>query len=305
VNNSDGDILFVECFDYGVLMACNWESVGSGSNWYVTPLSPEQEELYKDFDFLYRQLLLCSHYKPENIYYLSGHRWADADGDGDYFDIDNVHTKKNCKYAFKNWLKDNSDSNDLNLVYIISHGIFFLGHSLIGVDSNRDGQAFKGLEFYFDQNQKIKDNEVKNWLKNHKYGTNIGRLTFVLETCYAGHFLDALSTSDEKRIIVVTSTKDEPAELETGQDWASFSSTFFKVLGNGSMNVAQAFDIADYHTEIENFMSIYVLKDWGEPYPQDGRLDDNGDREGSSYFLYEEEPPEFGEDGYFAYRTGL
>jgi len=127
----------------------------------------------------------------------------------------------------------------------------------------------------------------------------------VLETCYAGHFLDALSTSDEKRIIVVTSTKDEPAELETGQDWASFSSTFFKVLGNGSMNVAQAFDIADYHTEIENFMSIYVLKDWGEPYPQDGRLDDNGDREGSSYFLYEEEPPEFGEDGYFAYRTGL
>ena len=87
------------------------------------------------------------------------------------------------------------------------------------------------------------------------------------------------------------------------------NSTFFKVLGNGSVNVAQAFDIADYHTEVENFMSIWIIKDWGDEgdkWPQDARLDDNGDSPGSSYYLYDEEdPPRPGEEGYLACRTGL
>ncbi len=283
VVNKNGDVLLVEGFDYGIIPSTDWTSMGSGS-WIVTPWSTDQEEMYKELDFLYRELIHTFHYDDDDIYYLSAHKWRDADGDSN-FDVDRLSTPSNIRHALANWLKGKSDSNDLNFVFFITHSGYSAwntstlksslksGFSTSGFDTNRNGTL---------DDQPICDWQFGLWLLFHGYGNDIGRLVFLIDSCMVGHYHEALGKSGEDRIIITSSSIKEPAELETGQDWAAFSYKFFKEIGDGDTNVLEAFNIADDHVENVNFMSIDVIKEWGYTFwPQDARLDDNGNGKGS------------------------
>ena len=285
VVDSNNNVLLVEGFDYGLIPSCDW--ILNGNEWIVTGVSTDQEEMYKELDFLYRELINVFHYNEENIYYLSAHKWRDADGDG-RFDVDDLSMKSKVEYALETWLKDKSDSNDLNFIYIITHGgyvpINTLGggdYSSIAFDSNRNGVVWDK-----DNNGAIKDSEVKDWLKYHNYGSDIGRLVFLLDSCFSGHYNVALCKSGEPRIIMTSSSIYEPAELETGQDWGAFSYKFFTEMADGVTNVANAFNDADEHINTTNFMSIDVIMKWDYTFwPQNGSLDDNGNGLGNDYNL--------------------
>jgi hypothetical protein len=102
----------------------------------------------------------------------------------------------------------------------------------------------------------------------------------------SGQYIDALGKSDEDRIIMVSSSIYEVAELETGQDWGAFSYKFFCEMADGETDVAEAFNKADKHVTTKNFMSIDIIKEWGFAFwPQDSRLEDNGNAIGSNYNL--------------------
>jgi parallel beta-helix repeat protein len=278
VTDSDDDVLLVEGFDYSHI-STDWTIVDGV--WSVTAWSTDQEEMYKELDFLYRELINTFHYNENNIYYLSAHKWRDADGDNN-FDVHGFSMKSTIQYVLQTWFKESSDGNDLNFVYIITHGYYQpVGkgdYSLNKFDEDRDGHL--GM-FEF-----IKDSEVADWLKNNHYGTDIGRLVFLIDSCFSGHYIDTLSKSGEDRIIMASSSIYEPAELETGQDWGAFSYKFFSSMANGETTIASAFNKADYHIANNNFMTIWVIKKWNYTFwPQDARLDDNGNGLGSKYTL--------------------
>jgi hypothetical protein len=240
--------------------------------------------MYKELDFLYRLLVYSFHYDENNIFYLSASKWRDADGDG-LFDVDGFSTKSDIQYAVETWLKEKSDNNgnDLNLIYFITHGFYEPlrssnreGYSYNSFDDNRDGTA----------SEPIKDSDFKEWLKNHNYGSEIGRLVFLADTCMAGHYKDAISKNGEERIIMTSSSLYEVAELETGQDWGAFSYKFFMKMADGETDIANAFNAADEHVETVNFMSIDVVEKWDYSiWPQQPMIDDNGNGLGGDYTL--------------------
>jgi parallel beta-helix repeat protein len=281
VNNSDEDCILTEGFDYSIIPSSTWSEIGDG-DWSVTPWSTDQEEMYKELDFLYRELLLNFHYDKEKIKYLSAHRWRDPDGDGDYTDADNLSVKPRIKDAIKKWLKTKSNSDDLNFIFTITHGYYKKNkdYSYNCFDNNRDGNCINDIF------TNLKDKNVKKWLEKHKYGENIGRLVFLIDSCFSGHYCNALDVENEERIIIASSSKWEPAELETGQDWGAFSGKFFNELANGKTNIAEAYNVADKHVNITNFMSTWIIKKWGyRMYNQNGSLDDNGNGLGSDWDL--------------------
>ena len=282
VTDSNGDVLLIEGFDYSIIPSCDWTSVDG--SWEVTPWSTDQEELYKQLDFLYRELLLIFHYDDSDINYLSAHRWRDADGDST-FDVDKLSIRTNIKKALNTWLEYKSDGNDLNFVYIVTHGYYIPwkssgagDYSRSGFDSNRDGDLWNDT-FH------IKDKDIKRWLPSYDEN-GIGRLIFLIDSCFSGHYNDALGETGEQRIIMASSTQKEPAELETGQDWVAFSHRFFTEMADGETTVVDAFNNADKHVTETNFMTTWVLDKWEYTFwPQDARLDDNGNGKGSAYDL--------------------
>jgi len=274
----NGDILLSEGFDYG--KTYGWTIVddvpGESSDWDLTERSIDQEEFYQGPDFVYRVLRIASHYDEGNIHYLSASKWRDADGEG-INDVDCLSTKWNIKYEIEEWLNQTSDSNDLNLIYIFDHGYYSGGKSNFRIDTDRDGSCYTPLS-----GDIIWDSDIDNWLPY--YGDNgINRLTFIIEACYIGHFVDQLSKADEDRIIIVTSEYDNIAEPETGQDWGAFHFPLFKKMASGEVDFATAFNNADYHVDQENFFSIWIPVFYGDSPSQNGKLDDNGDGTGSDY----------------------
>jgi hypothetical protein len=119
----------------------------------------------------------------------------------------------------------------------------------------------------------------------------INRLTFIVEACQIGHFIDVLSKSDQSRIIVPSTVYDKNASGETGSDWPVFSYNFFNKLVDGRTNFMDAFNEA-YYAVKNNFLSITPECD------QDPKLDDDGEPPGHH------DLPNQG-DGYLAFITGL
>jgi hypothetical protein len=298
VKKPDGDILLSEGFDYGRIDEWTAVDEASGSSqWELTPLSVDQEDFYIQPDFVYRVLRLVAHYDKNHIVYLSADKYRDADGDGTN-DVNGVSMKGSVEYLINDWLDERSDSNDLNLIYIFDHGNYdeVKETSYIAIDSDRDGYAWDSLlnpdSWPIDTNSFIYDYDVEGWLPYYGDG-GIGRLTFIVEACYIGHFIDALSHQGQNRIIMPSTTKDASASGDTGSDWPAFSHALFKEMASGDTNFADAFNEADRHVEEENFLSIEI--------GQDPKLDDNGDKKGSDYPLPDPET----KDGYLAAKTGL
>jgi len=310
VEKDNGDILLQDDFDLGQFYG--WSEICLTGEWDVTKRLTDQEDFYIGPDFVYRLLRLIAHYNTDNIWYQSADKWRDADGDGEN-DVSTLSTRKNVRYALRDWLKDSSDEDDLNLVYIFDHGMNNgmieenpddreEGISYFVVDSNRNGSMDFSQPFFGDL---IYDFEVDRWLPN--YGVlGIGRLTFIIEACFIGSFLKRCAKYPlQNRIVMTSTTWDTSAGGITGQDWPAFSHTLFKTMANGRNNFKEAFNEADEFVDIENFISVWGCTwEWNEGpkvlVPTDSKLDDNGNRVGSDYSL-----PGWPGDGYWAERTGL
>lgn len=295
VENPDGDILLSEGFDYERKDRWTIVDEASGSSqWELTQLSADQEDFYIGPDFAYRALRLAAHYDENDIVYLSADKWRDADGDG-INDVNDVCVKDSVEYLLEDWLSDRSDSNDLNLIYIFDHGSYSeLEGSFVGLDSDRDGYVWDSAIMFpdsvpIDTEAHIRGWEVDIWLPYYGDG-GISRLTFIMEACLIGHFIDTLSHQGENRIIIPSTTWDGSASGETGSDWPAFSFNLFRILASGEENLAAAFNEAYDFVTTENYLSIAC--------EQDPKLDDNGDGVGHDNLPN-------GGDGYLAAVTGL
>jgi hypothetical protein len=310
VDKDNGDILLQEDFDLGEFF--DWSNIGVSGDWAITKRLTDQEDFYIGPDFVFRLLHLIAHYDKDSICYQNVDKWRDADGDGEN-DVTLLSTRKNVRESLNIWLEEKSDGDDLNLVYIFNHGINagmlepdpakrVEKHSYFVVDNDRNGKMDFDDISSFDL---IYDISVNSWLP--KYGVlGIGRLTFIIEACFIGSFLKHIAKYRlQNRIVMTSTTWDTSAGGITGQDWPAFSNTLFKSMANGRNNFKHGFNEADEFVEVENFLSVWCCTwSWkGGPevlVPTDSRLDDNGNKVGSSYPL-----PGLPGDGYWAERTGL
>ncbi len=303
VTESDDDILLEDGFDHGKFYS--WIAMappGEEPNWDTTKRLTDQEDFYVMPDFVYRELLLIGHYKEDNIYYLNADKWRDVDGDGAN-EVRKVTTDNSLKFSLKEWLNQDGHpdkNNHLNLVYIFDHGMNggirwgIKLRSYITVDSNRDGDCG-------DLPDAIYSNEIDRWLPNYS-PIGIGRLSFIVEACFIGQFVDEVGGHPlQNRITIASTSWDTSAGGETGQDWPAFSHMLFKTLASGETNFANAFNVADKHVDVTNFLSIWCCKNpyTDELVPTDSKLDDNGDKIGHDYYLPNNN------DGCLAIQTGL
>jgi len=171
-------------------------------------------------------------------------------------DVDARATWNNVQDAITNWLATRSDGNDLVLIYFVNHGgdggFFFL-------DSNNDGDLD-------DPQDTIRDFELVNWLNQLTYL----RLTFILEGCFSGDFID--DASGNNRIIITSTDGENFAAPDTNTDWPAFSHTFFSEILMGH-TIGNAFEIA-YNHVMNNV--------WSQDVNQNPLLDDNGDSIGNN-----------------------
>jgi hypothetical protein len=288
VENDDHDILLLENFDYGT--KDRWSIVDNfvgSSNWEVTSVSVDQEDFYVQPDFVYRILKIVGHYDEDNIRYLSAARFRDADGD-QINDVVSVAVKGSVEYLLSDWLESSSNNKDFNYVYCFNHGDSTLLNSFLVIDSDRDGGCYN-LE---DLNNKIWDFNVNNWLPEYGTGSSDnGRLSFIVEACLIGHFINQLAA--DGRIITASTTMDTSAAPMTGTDYPSFSFNLMKTMANGEMSLGEAFNaICDF---VENDDYLPNIKQ------QDPKLDDYGDSDsiGSDHYLPN------GNDGIYALKTGI
>jgi len=202
VFNEYGDILLEEGFDHGMFFYWKaYDHVSGQSNWSITKRRADMEDFYITPDFVYRELLIIGHYEKDRIYYENVDKWRDADGDGEN-DVNCLSTKGNVRYSMANWLRWKSNRKDMNLIYIFDHGYYANGVSMFGVDNNRNGA-------YNDDEDQIFDVFLDLWLPRFTYDLlGHGRLIFIIEACYVGHFIDVvggLIHAAQKRITISSS----------------------------------------------------------------------------------------------------
>jgi nitrous oxidase accessory protein NosD len=300
VTNGDSDILLNEGFEFDKYEWSVVDDATGQSDWKLTSLSVDQEDFYVGPDFVVRELLMVGHYDSNNIYYLSAERRRDVDGDGNN-DVTYISTKDSLKNAFY-WLSDSSDHNDMNLIYIFDHGmnIGIRGDppynkkslSYFMVDTNRNG-AIELTDAIFSP-------ATDRWIPNYNKISGIGRLTFIIEACFIGQFIDQVGGHPlQNRITITSTTWNTSSGGDTGQDWPAFSHMLFLSMANGRRDFAQAFNIADKYINVTNFLSIWCCWQKGAKVSTDSRLDDNGDKIGSNYELPNTK------DGKLAGKTGL
>jgi len=145
-------------------------------------------------------------------------------------------TLQNVNYAITGWLKDNSDADDIVLLYFASHGVGFNGEfddtgepklgCLAAIDGSRGDTRDEGDEYmcpngtWFGVDEAIclipggggdsydlYDDELGPMLDTISCGT----LILVLESCYNGGFIDDLS--GPKRLIITDADETSGAYI--------------------------------------------------------------------------------------------
>jgi len=228
---------------------------------------PEQEDLVNATKLAYRTLLGLG-YDHENIYYLSVINDTDADGDGQN-DVDEYASKDSVEAAITDWLVNHSDSRDVDMLYVASHGGKFEYDEITAgyfvLDSNGNGEIdMVGWPPSPVPEERIMDSVMASWIDQVTYAT----FCFVIEACYSGTFINDVSDSNN-RIVISSTTEDKGAMNDTvAKDIPCF--TFFTSLDHGS-SIGEAFN--DGWQRVQD--------QWGNTQSQyDPLLDDNGDGEG-------------------------
>ena len=168
-------------------------------------------------------------FSKENIHYLSPEPEQDVDNDGNYDDIDAQSTHVNAALAFTNGV---SGASDL-FVYLVDHG------------GNSSGNGY----FRLSATETITAVELDAWL-DALQDTYHTKVTVLLDFCYAGSFLSALTyTNTASRIVVAACDTNQPSYFVAG-GLVSFSSAFFS-------GVMLGYDVMECFEMAQNAMSTY------------------------------------------------
>ena len=166
------------------------------------------EDTKLNANFAY-QALLYQGYRKENIMYLCAEP-VDIDGDGE-IDVDGVPSLGNVEYAVKTWaMNPPSPGEPADELFV-----FFTDHGGVGT-------------FRLDEESVLTAETLDSWLDELQVAMP-GKVVFVIDACYSGSFLSAMTApvGKERICIASTATDEKSLFLEKGrhtfgyQFWAS------------------------------------------------------------------------------------
>ncbi|OGV40745.1 MAG: hypothetical protein A2X46_04115 [Lentisphaerae bacterium GWF2_57_35] len=161
-------------------------------------------------------------YAKGSLYYLSAQTAQDVDGNGLFDDIDALSSLANAEAAFTAFAAGASNL----YVYLVDHGA-----------TNENGGYMR-----LNPQEVLTATNLARWLDDlqNTHGTKV---TVVLDFCYAGSFLPALSyTGQAERVAIAACGADESAFFVAGGQ-VSFSEAFYNAL-NWGLDVGKAFELA-------------------------------------------------------------
>jgi hypothetical protein len=187
-------------------------------------------------------------FSKENLHYLSPDPSQDVDGNGLLDDIDGAATFAEASHAFTNAVA----GADHLFVYLVDHG------------GNSSGNGY----FRLSGSETLTATQLDAWLDALQDAHNT-RVTVLLDFCYAGSFLHALTyTGAATRIVVAACDTNQPSYFVAG-GLVSFSSAFFSGVMLG-YDVRQCFDMAQsamsaYQAALldDDKDGLYTTNDWG------------------------------------------
>jgi hypothetical protein len=168
----------------------------------------------------------------------------DADGNGEFDDVDLEATHANAALTFTNW----AANSDRLFVYLVDHG----------------GDSAGAGYFRLNPTQTLTAAELVGWLDDLQtsYDTEI---TLVIDCCHAGSFVDELGAGSSNRIVIAACEENEPTYFVAG-GLVSFSDAFFSGMLLG-LNVEDSF------LQAQEAMSPYqsaIMDDDGNGLYQEG-----------------------------------
>ena len=178
-------------------------------------------------------------FSKENILYLSPEPAQDVDGNGELDDIDAEATFTQTALAFTNGVA----GSDNLFVYLVDHG------------GNSSGDGY----FRLSASETVTAVQLDAWLDTLQDTSNT-KVTVLLDFCYAGSFLHALTyTGTASRIVVAACGTNQPSYFVAG-GLVSFSSAFFS-------GVLLGYDVKQCYEMAQSAMATY----------QTAQLDDDKD----------------------------
>ncbi len=168
-------------------------------------------------------------FSKETIHYFSPEPLQDVDGNGEWDDIDGAATLAAAAHAFTNTV---TGANRL-LVYLVDHGGFSSGEGYFRL-SNTNTLSATQLDAWLDALQDRDQTPV----------------TVLLDFCYAGSFLPALTyTGTAERIVIAACGAAQPSYFVSG-GLVSYSAAFFT-------GVMLGYDVLACHEMAQNAMGTY------------------------------------------------
>ena len=275
-NPSGGTLLttssFQSAYSAGAVTAATdvveaWNSTGALGRAYLNVIAAEtvaavgktliiagrkssDDTLWPTTDYLANSAYTTLRYRgfsKENLFYLSPEPDQDVDGNGEWDDIDGASTFANAAFAFTNSVA----GSDNLFVYLVDHG------------GNSSGDGY----FRLNATETLTAAQLDAWLDALQDASNT-KVTVLLDFCYSGSFLHALTYSGSApRIVVAACGTNQPSYFVAG-GLVSFSSTFFSGVLLG-YNVGECFDLAQgamssYQSAMldDNKDGAYTTNDW-------------------------------------------
>jgi PKD repeat protein len=165
------------------------------------------------------QSLLYQGYTRENIYYLNPDVGIDADGDGEFNDIDAIATSENLEYALTQWVLDETDPAHDLVFYVVNHG----GDSA----------------FRLNQNTTLSAETIDGWLDQLQQDLP-GRVIMIYDACESGTFLPNVLPPPGKERLMISSAAIENAYFVNGGS-LSFSYQFWASVVSSGGNLYDSF----------------------------------------------------------------
>ncbi len=198
----------------------------AGQSIIIAGRSSPSDTLWPTTDYLADNAYTTLRYRgfsKENIRYLSPDPLQDVDGNGSLDDIDGASTLANAAGLFTNSVA----GTDRLFVYLVDHGGSVSGNGyfrLSGTDT-------------------ITATQLDSWLDTLQNTHTNTHVTVLLDFCYAGSFLQALTYSGPAtRIVIAACGTNQPSYFVAG-GLVSFSGAFFSGVMLG-YNVEDCFNMA-------------------------------------------------------------
>jgi len=216
------------------------------------------------------ELLLSLQYAPPRNYALIVAGTAEEEDDPMFDEIQN--SAKHARDVFETFDEDYEDFKDYHVdilmadqhydgsevgkgeirskieyipSYLDENGkvfLFFVGHGLVTDPITKTFVGFL-VNKYGDY---ITPSELGDWIDEMESECNASSICIVMDTCYAGHFIDELSGDGR---IIITSTDKNSDAYAMENDEGIFSKPFFDALDGSDCSYGRAWEIADDYVD--------------------------------------------------------